>query len=255
MNGAVDSLESDAFGRLMEQVRAKLSAKVRERTDDAASNANKLISYESKLAGILLVAYEHGPKDKPFDEEKAHRLVDYTALFILLGSKASKSIVKPKVRGKAAGHFGVALRAAHGGMASMPDLLSDIRAAWFDNATKDYGAAARDLKVGFDQIDRDFEKAIEGLSMLEAASRLVVQKHRQPRGRPSGSGLVTTGNIVWLAHGFREVTGTRATTAKEGWFAKLVRECHSAMGQAIGDDGAVKAIKAARKNNPSAFKN
>jgi hypothetical protein len=206
----------------------------------------RLNSHKDKLLENLRYAYKCGPKDRPFDADKAWNKIEILASWYIARREGRQLDPKPSDRVDSYKRLADTLKLAHDmitdALASF-DSAGDLIRAWKESSDKDGHEAGR----RGDLLDAmtEFVGLVESIATLEAAaSRAAKNAHKGP-GAPKTSAL-PPGCIDGLASLYRESTGLKPTSTEDGPGVLFVCQLLTAIGHPLEENTVSKAIKDAR---------
>lgn len=129
------------------------------------------------------------------------------------------------------------------GAMNTPNLANDLVWAWWEGTSEYREAAGRFVDLLY--IEREFEKALEGLAALAVGALRAADGAHKGRGRPRGTSSLPPDFINALAGVYRSSTGSKPG-AGDGPFARFVLAFRGAIGRHAEMDTVIDAIKDAR---------
>lgn len=208
-----------------------------------AAHLTEFDRHKKGLLDPLRKAYE--PKTKPFDANTAWRHLRFIAyLYLRRETEVSQSLAMTPAgdRVKLLRQLARALRAAH---RKADEVMKTVRGPWFvewaeTNGNPDF----TDPIIG--RFEKEFDKRVAGLAVLETAAFRAAETVRRKQGRPSGTAVLPHDVVISLEAAYRDITKVKPG-AGPGPFARFVTEFLTALGRTYPQQTVIDAIKDAKK--------
>lgn len=209
--------------------------------------------HQEALLTNLRNDYERGPRAEPFDANRSWRGLTSLAGTYLWEGRAKSELMPTAAQVARLRElekiFGKARVMADKAM--QDDVGAALCTSWWEGTSEYAEAGGRFVDLLY--IDREFEKVVASLAVLETAAIRAASNVPTGRGRPKGTAILPQGYIEALAVGYRDWTGLKPG-AGVGPFARFICRFLAALGRNIEYESVIAAIKDARTRslqNPS----
>jgi hypothetical protein len=205
----------------------------------------RLAAFEQHKKGLLDTLsdiHKHGPQSAPFDYDITGQYLTSLAQVYLGSRKVREKATAPAVRVKRLRDFAKALgRARHLANKVMEDdVKGAVFSAWCEEAVK-YDVTPEEPHTLI-RFEDEFDKAVAGISHLEAAAeRAAVDVVARP-GRPKGTAILPPDFIETLAIIYQDSTLSKAG-AGDGPFARFVVQFLIALSSSIEVESVIGCVK------------
>jgi hypothetical protein len=203
------------------------------------------IERKENLIACLRKSWGRGPRERPFDPERAWWL-----LKVIVAAMTTPSRTPPREMREHALELAEALGKVRKILArtikERPELANEITWAWTSIATG--GASAVSILSGqtpTDGLGEQLQQAVVGVFALEAAAKLVGEWNHKPRGNQYGSGQLPIHYVLLLSYVYAGITGVQPTTTETGLFMDFMRAVRNTFNLPLGDDAVHRAVKLA----------
>lgn len=200
---------------------------------------------KEKLLDPLRKVYEYGQKTKPFDEDKAWRSLKFAAYVYLrreVEISQEQAMMPAGERAKMLRQLGSALGVAR---RKADEAMKTVGGHWFIEWAEANGNPDFTNPI-IERFEKQFDKKVAGLAVLETAAFRAAETVRRKKGRPPGTAVLSHDFIISLQSTYRNIT-KRNAGAGPGPFARFVKEFLTALGRECTTQSVIEAIKDAKK--------